>query len=130
MTTNSEEAVYTFNILFVLSQASAKASVIIFIRTITPAVSHRHLAAFAMLATLIWIIVAFPGLVFQCHTPYTWKIIAHTCVNRVGLYTYIEVVSGLLDVFLVALPVFIAWKLQLRLKAKMIVIICFAFRIL
>jgi len=122
--------VYSFNILFITSQSFSKVSMTIFIRTMTPNSLHRFFASLILFGTAVWTTTAVFGLLFQCNTPEVWNFLQNTCINRLAFYTFVEIASIALDACLILLPVMIAWQLQLNLKSKLVIIGCFASRIL
>ncbi|CAG8979943.1 hypothetical protein HYALB_00013367 [Hymenoscyphus albidus] len=123
-----QKAVYSANILFVLSQGFAKLSMAIFIRTITPNELHRSFAIYICFAVTVWMINAVFGLVFQCHMPAVWNSLENVCTNRLAFYTFAEVASIAIDFCLIVLPVTIASQLKMNMRSKLVVIGCFASR--
>ena len=121
---------YSFNILFIMSQCFARMSVISLIWNITPVSSHRRSAQIVFAATLLWTTTALFGLAFQCHLPRPWDIANNVCIDRIAFYTFVEVLQMIIDLALIIIPFAIVWKLKLKTMPKLTVMGCFLGRIL
>ncbi|KAI1084205.1 hypothetical protein F5B20DRAFT_524031 [Whalleya microplaca] len=125
-----QKSYYAANVLFIASQALSKLSAIFFIRVISPITLHRALSWVLTVATLVWALTSIPILLFQCNTPKIWSLLTNDCINQGSMWNYINVVNILLDVCLIWFSITVVWKLQTRLKRKVVVSSCFATRIL
>ncbi|KAI1778519.1 hypothetical protein F4818DRAFT_438679 [Hypoxylon cercidicola] len=125
-----QKSYYAANVLFVASQAFSKLSIIFFVRHISPIAFHRTLAWILTGATLVWAFSSILMLLFQCDTPRVWDAIANKCNDQRAIWNYINVVNIVVDVCLIWLPFAVVWRLQVRFQRKLVVMSCFATRIL
>ncbi|KAG4034539.1 hypothetical protein MFRU_003g04980 [Monilinia fructicola] len=124
-----QKSVFSFNILFILSQVFSKLSILVFIRSLTPNRLHRNLDTLSIILAVSWGITAGFGLAFQCDTPQTWNSLQNECMNRLAFFTCVEIFNILLDLVLMLLPILVIWNLKLSLNPKLVVISCFVPRI-
>lgn len=126
----SNQSFYAANVLFIASQAFAKVAVIFFFRVITPIDFHRTLTWILTGATLAWAFSSILILLFQCDTPRVWDVITNECIDQRAIWNYINAVNIILDICLIWLPFTVVWELKTKLTRKLVVMSCFATRIL
>ncbi|XXH04037.1 hypothetical protein Hte_010448 [Hypoxylon texense] len=125
-----QKSYYAANALFIASQVFSKLSVIFFIRVISPIAFHRTLTWILIAVTLVWAFSSIPMLLFQCDTPRVWDVIMNECIDQRAIWNYINAVNIILDICLIWLPFTVVWTLKTRLKRKLVVMSCFATRVL
>ncbi|KAI1767157.1 hypothetical protein GGR53DRAFT_145263 [Hypoxylon sp. FL1150] len=125
-----QKSYYAANVLFIASQAFAKVAVIFFFRVITPIDFHRTLTWLLTGTTLAWTFSSILTLLFQCDTPRVWDAITNECIDQRAIWNYINAVNIILDICLIWLPFTVVWELKTKLKRKLVVMSCFATRIL
>jgi len=125
-----QKDIYVFNILFVVSQALVKSSIVVFIRILTPVDAHRRLCMGLLLSIIAWAVAAVFGLLFQCSPPNVWRFVGNHCIDRLTFYTAIQAINGALDVALIVVPTTITLALHLRRDRKVIIVFTFSARIL
>lgn len=121
---------FAASIPFILSNAFAKASVVIFVTKISPQ-RRIHMACYALLATVVaWALAGIFGLAFECQLSSLWALDDDTCVNRWALYLVLGVLNMITDIALIVIPVFMMWSIQTKATIKWQVLALFALRIL
>lgn len=68
-------------------------------------------------------------LAFKCQLPQAWDEIHGKCIDVVAFWTYFDVLNMLTDMALIAMPFVILAGLQMRLRRKVIILVCFCSRI-
>ena len=121
--------IYAAPMLFVVSSAFAKASVVFFVMKITPQ-REIHLACYTLLAIIsAWGLGFIFALAFQCELPRPW-IVDSTCVDRRKLFLALGILNILTDLALVIVPIMMLWRVQSKAAKKWQVMALFASRIL
>ena len=115
--------------MYVLALAFTKCSIVIYINSLTPVRKQRLAGLVVGGFTALWAFSSILVLAFKCHTPQVWDEIHGTCVDVVSFWTYFDVVNILTDLALVVIPGVMLASLQMDLKRKVIILLCFATRI-
>ena len=122
--------VYAAEMLFVIANAFAKASLVCFIMAISPQ-RRIKLASYTMLAIIAgWAIAGVFALAFQCDLPHPWLFEQGKCINQEALSIFIGVVNILTDVALIAIPWAMMWWVQTSTAKKWQVMVLFGTRIM
>lgn len=147
--TDDHQAYYAADILYVSSLSSVKLSLLVFIRQIVVDMNHtRFILSLISFQSLIAVVSLFAA-AFQCMPPYTWNTLAHQCFNQVfnsppvSLHLFTNTISlkskfgvafGVLDIFtdvsIILASIVIVWTVHVSFSRKMIVVGCFAPRLL
>lgn len=78
----------------------------------------------------IWTITALLVVAFQCKLPAPWSITSSgKCIDLLAFWTYYGIFNILTDIALIALPVSIVIKLQMKASQKAVIIACDASRL-
>lgn len=70
--------------LYILSLACSKLSLVVFIRNLTPIAKDKRLALIVEAVIGVWTVVAIFGTAFQCSLPRAWDIWHGKCFNIVS----------------------------------------------
>ncbi|KAI9756786.1 MAG: hypothetical protein M4579_003703 [Chaenotheca gracillima] len=125
-----QRAGYASELLYVFALAFAKVSSLTFLAQLTPDKNHLAVTRAIQASVAVWAVAAVFGVAFQCNMPQPWAIITGKCFNQIAFWDAIGVLDILIDVAIVALPVYIVWSLQMARSGKAIVIGAFASRII
>ena len=77
------QAGYSAALLYIMSLAVSKISVLILLRQITPVISHRRLTLVTGAFVVIWSLASFLASSFSCQVPRAWEIVGPHCFNQV-----------------------------------------------
>jgi len=124
------QSIYAMNALILVSLSFTRCSVSILLRDLTAIPNYRRASLAILGSAVVTSVIAVVCVLFQCAPPQTWNSIGNSCMNRGSMYTYVGVAGMLVDGALIVLPFLMVAKLQLTTKKKMVVIACFASRIL
>ncbi|MCJ1435566.1 hypothetical protein MMC27_004940 [Xylographa pallens] len=124
-----EKAGYAADLLFIATLAMAKTSLIIMLRELTRNSWYRKLCWLLAVFCTIWTVTSLFASAFQCHIPTPWMTLGPQCFDQISFWTYYGVINGITDVVLILLPAYMVWHVQIDKKQKLIIIACFASRI-
>ncbi|OCK74153.1 hypothetical protein K432DRAFT_410102 [Lepidopterella palustris CBS 459.81] len=125
-----QKEVYAATILYVLTVAVSKLSIMIFFTRLAVAQTHKTIVLILTAVIGSWSIAAVFGVAFQCPTPTPWNVFSGQCVSLLSFWIGISVVDIITDVVMIALPVNIVWSLQMSPGKKIIVIFVFSVRLI
>ncbi|KYG42582.1 hypothetical protein M433DRAFT_26790 [Acidomyces richmondensis BFW] len=127
---NVQKRLYASSILYVVTLAFAKASIVILMSRLF--VEKRHVTVNRILsaALLVWSLAAIFGAAFQCGLPHPWRYFAQTCSNTNTFWYVIGAFDILLDLALVASPAYVIQGLKMEIPKKVVIISAFALRII
>ena len=121
---------YAADILYVLTLALTKASVLLYLQSLTP-VREQRVANYALGGVNgLWAFSSILVYVFRCGLPDAWDFIDGKCIDLVAFWIYFDNMNILTDLALIAMPFWILGSLQMRARRKAIILICFSARIL
>ncbi|KAI3333198.1 hypothetical protein F4824DRAFT_472564 [Ustulina deusta] len=125
-----QKAYYAADILYVSSLSSVKLSLLVFIRQIVVDMNHtRFILSLISFQSLIAVASLFAS-AFQCMPPYTWNTLAHQCFNQSKFWVAFGVLDIFTDVSIILASIVIVWTVHVSFSRKMIVVGCFAPRLL
>jgi hypothetical protein len=81
--TSSLQALYSADILYILSVCFTKLSLLIFIRQLTIDDAQRRGILIFVLFTILSTFAAIFASAFQCHAPQAWQVLSLKCFNQV-----------------------------------------------
>ncbi|GKZ38796.1 hypothetical protein AbraIFM66950_011290 [Aspergillus brasiliensis] len=125
-----QKALYSMEVLYVLTLGLGKLSVMVLFYSLLSSTGQSKSVLVATGLLLIWVVVMAIVVCLQCHPPEVWNIIGGTCLNVSGIWTAFGVMNILVEIMIIAVPSFIIFRLKLSLKRRLVVISCFAIRIL
>lgn len=79
-----------------------------------------------MVFNCAWAGVAFIAVAFQCQAPATWTIMIGHCIDQAAFWNAIGAIDIVIEMFVVALPIYLLYDLQLPWNKKLSVISAFA----
>ncbi|KAI4267971.1 MAG: hypothetical protein L6R38_008012 [Xanthoria sp. 2 TBL-2021] len=120
---------YASNLLFIVNLCSAKVSVLQMLRTITPIKLHVRMVLGVGLFTLLWSLASEFVAAFHCSIPEPWQVTGNRCIDRTAFWNAYGVLNLITEAALLGLPLIIVWKIQTKLKKKVVIFLCFASRI-
>ena len=142
------QAAYAGDLLYILSLTFSKISVLLLLRLITPVRLQIQFISALGATLLLWGLTALLAAAFQCQVPRVWGILSNGCFQmvfsrpkffdmihiliftQVSFWNYFEVTNMITEGILVVLPIIIFWNLQMPWVRKMVIVWCFAVRIL
>lgn len=125
-----QKAIYAANILFVLVSACVQASVLILFHELTPnRVYKRTVNAMAMFVILSSTAFLFVG-IFPCHPPRVWELLGAECIDQISFWKAFAAVNIVIESALTLFPVFVVYPLRVRRGRKVMVVSCFAARLM
>lgn len=77
------QALYSGEILGILTLVVTKGSMLFALRAITPYVAHRMVIYGTSFVTVAWGTSAVFAVAFQCPSPRRWDVVDHKCINIV-----------------------------------------------
>jgi hypothetical protein len=94
-------------------------------------VRAQKLENLAFIASMVlWATASGLVVIFECHLPYVWNFLGDKCINQTVFWNFTNAVNVLLDISLILVPVIYMWRVQVSFRRKVVVIGCFATRIL
>ncbi|KAL8912045.1 MAG: hypothetical protein Q9171_002898 [Xanthocarpia ochracea] len=125
-----QKALYASFILYVVTLGLAKSSVCIHLFKLFPYQASRHLSTALMSLNGIWTITAVFVIAFECKLPTPWSVTSNDkCIDLLAFWTYYGIFNIITDIALIALPVIIVIRLQMKASQKAVIIACDASRL-
>lgn len=116
-----------FQLLYLNSLGVIKLSVLSFYLRVFVSKGVRVVIKITMGAVVLWAVVHGLGMVFICSpVSYQWDMTHKgTCGNKIALYASLIITNIVTDIFIMALPVYTIWHLQMRASEKLGLAACF-----
>ncbi|KAL8880795.1 MAG: hypothetical protein Q9192_007942, partial [Flavoplaca navasiana] len=125
-----QKALYASFLLYVVTLGLAKSSVCVHQFKLFPFRASRLSSTVLMSLIGVWTITALFVIAFECSLPNPWSIISSDkCIDLLAFWTYYGVFNIVTDIALIALPVSIVLKLQMKASQKAVIIACDASRL-
>ncbi|KAL9610306.1 MAG: hypothetical protein Q9204_009089, partial [Flavoplaca sp. TL-2023a] len=125
-----QKALYASFLLYVVTLGLAKSSVCVHQFKLFPFRASRLSSTVLMSLIGIWTITALFVIAFECKLPNPWSITSsEKCIDLLAFWTYYGVFNIITDIALIALPVSIVLKLQMKASQKAVIIACDASRL-
>ncbi|KAI0107268.1 hypothetical protein GGR51DRAFT_559610 [Nemania sp. FL0031] len=122
---------YARELLYIASIAFSKLSVCANISSLSPNRTHQFAALVLRFLLIAWLVSSWLVTAFQCGTRGPWELSeADVCINQLAFFSYLDATSIISDVFLVALPAWIIYPLCMPLRARVVILSFYSFRIL
>ncbi|KIX04255.1 uncharacterized protein Z518_07809 [Rhinocladiella mackenziei CBS 650.93] len=121
---------YAAQMLFIIANALAKASVIFFIMAISPQRQIQQSSYTLLVIIAGWTISGVFALAFQCPLPHPWMFVEGKCVSREALSLFLGIVNILTDISLIVIPWVMMWWVQTHTRIKYQVMALFGSRII
>ncbi|KAI1194863.1 hypothetical protein F5X97DRAFT_346272 [Nemania serpens] len=122
-------AVYATDILLVLISACVQASILIFLRDLTPNRAHKRLMNAVAVFIALFFIASLFAAIFPCRPPHVWRILGASCIEQLSFWEAFAGVNVVIEIALVLFPVLIIYPLNMGRARKAILISCFAARL-
>ncbi|KAB8238769.1 uncharacterized protein BDW43DRAFT_296206 [Aspergillus alliaceus] len=120
---------YAATILFIICMCFSKLALVQFVRSVTPAASDRHIAAWLEIFIILWGTTGVLTFAFQCNPPRTWDYLNGQCFNIEAWWYYLGVTNIFTDGAIVAYAILIITRIQARWKKKATLATVFGLRI-
>jgi hypothetical protein len=102
----------------------------VLLHDITPVKSHhRVIYAVSGFSAIFFVAFLFTAL-FPCRPPHVWELLGTQCIDQITFWQVFAVLNLVVESALIVIPVFIVWPLALNRKRKVIMVGCFAARLL
>ncbi|KAL8860940.1 MAG: hypothetical protein Q9178_002695 [Gyalolechia marmorata] len=125
-----QKALYASFILYVVTLGLAKSSVCIHLFKLFPYRASRYSSTALMSLIGVWTTTAVFVIAFECKLPTPWSITTNDkCIDLLPFWTYYGIVNIITDIALIALPVSIVIRLQMKASQKAVIIACDASRL-
>ncbi|KAI4270524.1 MAG: hypothetical protein L6R38_007107 [Xanthoria sp. 2 TBL-2021] len=125
-----QKALYASLLLYIVTLGLAKSSVCIHLYKLFPYRASRQSSAVMMSLIGIWTVTALLVVAFECKLPTPWSITSSgKCIDLLAFWTYYGIFNIITDTALIALPVSIVIKLQMKASQKAVIIACDASRL-
>ncbi|KAI4192075.1 MAG: hypothetical protein LQ346_004503 [Caloplaca aetnensis] len=125
-----QKALYASLLIYVVTLGLAKSSVCIHLYNLFPYRASRQFSTVLMSLIGIWTTTALLVIAFECKLPNPWSITSSgKCIDLLAFGTYYGIFNIITDIALIALPVSIVIKLQMRASQKAVIIACDASRL-
>jgi hypothetical protein len=123
---------YVANLLFILTLAFAKASLVFLIVRLSPVQNTRRICYALLALVALWAIIYLFLFAFQCSLPRPWDNTSDdTCnISISGLYYSFSATDMVTDLLVTLLPAYVIWNVQIPLRKRIAVIAVFGSRIL
>ncbi|KAL8648732.1 MAG: hypothetical protein Q9210_004813 [Variospora velana] len=125
-----QKALYASLLIYIVTLGLAKSSVCIHLYKLFPYRASRQTSTALMSLIGIWTTTALLVVAFECKLPTPWSITSTgKCINLLAFWTYYGIFNIITDIALIALPVSIVIKLQMKASQKAVIIACDASRL-
>ncbi|KAG9236193.1 hypothetical protein BJ875DRAFT_541535 [Amylocarpus encephaloides] len=124
------KALYSGDMLIILTLTVVKGSVLVALYAITPIMSHRIVIYATTAVTLGWGISGIFATAFQCPSPHRWNLADQQCIDIRALKTYSASMNILTDVALIIIPTIVILPTQMAWEKRLTVLGGFWFRLL
>ncbi|KAI9852696.1 MAG: hypothetical protein M1838_005891 [Thelocarpon superellum] len=124
-----QQSGYAAELLFVPVLALAKLSLIIYLFQLTPQRTYHKANRVVMWTVVVWGVISFFVVAFQCKAPQTWAIIGRQCFDQTAFWGWFGALDMVTEIAIVALPTVIVSQLQMDRGRKIVVIGAFASRL-
>ncbi|KAF2713842.1 hypothetical protein K504DRAFT_450482 [Pleomassaria siparia CBS 279.74] len=122
---------YASDFLYILSICSAKLSLIAFFHDVLGKQQTQRLVVQGLgIFILAWTLASLIAVAFQCGLPRPWEMMTLHCYNSGIFWIVYCVIDMMTDVCLIMLPVNLVVHIKVRASTKVVIVACFAPRIL
>ncbi|KAF2205644.1 hypothetical protein GQ43DRAFT_287693 [Delitschia confertaspora ATCC 74209] len=119
---------YAAQLVYVATILAVKVAVILFGFLLEPPEKIKKALKLALGIIILWFMVTFFIVAFQCSPPRTWDIREGKCLNQAFIWSFAELFSTVIDCSLIAILGCIVMNLQHMHKAKYILMLVFSLR--
>lgn len=124
------KALYSIEILSVLTLFVVKNSVLVALRAITPVLGHRIMIYAASAITVAWGITSAFAVAFQCPSPQRWNVVGQTCIDIPAVKMYTAVMNILTDLSLLVVPTVIILPVHMSWGKRVTILSAFWLRMI
>ncbi|KAH7127207.1 hypothetical protein B0J11DRAFT_505914 [Dendryphion nanum] len=124
------KAHYASDFLYVLSICFPKLTLVAFFHRIVVQRAERRITQVFGIFIIAWTLASLAAVAFQCSLPRPWEMMTLRCYNKGIFWIVYCIIDMTTEVGLVMLSVNLVAYLRVRLSRKLIVVACFAPRIL
>ena len=125
-----QQEAYAADFLYIGALCLTKVSLCLYLDTLTPKRRQKLTSVTIGGFTCLWALSAIFVHAFQCKLPHPWGFLDEKCINLVAFWTYFAVLNILTDIGLIVLPFMILRGIQVERRKKIVILACFASRIL
>ncbi|KAL8981399.1 MAG: hypothetical protein Q9177_005580 [Variospora cf. flavescens] len=125
-----QKALYASLLVYIVTLGLAKSSVCMHLYRLFPYRASRQSSIVLMSLIGIWTTTALFVVAFECKLPTPWSFTSTgKCINLLAFWSYYGIFNIITDVALIALPLSIIMKLQMKTSQKAVIIACDASRL-
>ena len=132
-------------ILYIATLCTAKSSIVVLLRSLTPSQQHKRLGLGLGTFIAVWGITSIFATAFQCAGPRFWYFLGNKCFDRVSVtgtmsdlslifqaafWRFVGVANIITNLALILLPFYIISSLQMTLSKKIVILVCFGARLM
>ena len=125
-----QRAGYASQLLYILSIFLGKVTTLILLLALAPNKTYRLPMLIVVGGCIAWAVISLIASAFQCSVPKPYLYTTGQCFNQTAFWDVVGIIDIVLDLFIMALPAFLVYKLQLPFGKKLAVVTAFSFRIL
>ncbi|PYI00262.1 hypothetical protein BO78DRAFT_330477, partial [Aspergillus sclerotiicarbonarius CBS 121057] len=125
-----QKALYISDLFYILTLGFGKLAVVAFFHMILSGTGQIKITLLVQGFLVLWTVSMLIAASLQCHPPEVWNLVSGRCMNTRGLWTYSSSSNILIEALLILIPSIMVFRLQMRLRKRLIVIACFGFRAL
>ncbi|KAF1354318.1 hypothetical protein EJ07DRAFT_168294 [Lizonia empirigonia] len=124
------KALYSGEILSLLTLVAAKGSLLVPFTTITPVVKHQRMMYLVCTVTVLWGLSGVLMIAFQCPSPNRWDITNPSCMDIRAIRTYNAVMNIITDLALATVPTLMILPLQISSERRLTLLTGFWSRVI
>ncbi|KAL8837530.1 MAG: hypothetical protein Q9170_002489 [Blastenia crenularia] len=125
-----QKALYASLLIYIVTLGLAKSSVCVHLYKLFPYQASRRISAVLTSLIGIWTITALLVIAFECKLPTPWSNTSSgKCIDLLAFWTYYGIFNIITDIALIAMPVSIVSRLQMKASQKAVIIACDATRL-
>ncbi|KAF2741880.1 hypothetical protein M011DRAFT_413696, partial [Sporormia fimetaria CBS 119925] len=121
---------YASDFLYIATLCFTKLSLVVYFHNIIVQRPLRRAVLGLGIFTLVWGVASLAAVAFQCELPSPWRIMTLNCYNKGFFWIVFCIIDMTTDVSIIMLSVNLVAYLHVKLSEKVVVVACFAPRIL
>ncbi|PYH89210.1 hypothetical protein BO71DRAFT_390071 [Aspergillus ellipticus CBS 707.79] len=125
-----QKALYVSAIFHILTLGLGKLSLAVLFYIILSGTGQTKPTLVVGSFLILWTMTMIIAVSLQCHPPEVWNLASGACIDVTALWTYFNATNIVIEAVLVIVPCVVVFRLNLRLRRRLVVIGCFSVRTL